>query len=152
MSPQKLFFLFITYLLEDEQELSLGMLIRCKRIHNFLMFHAWFYLLSYVLSTLWSNFHMISWTNLLTRPTVRAACFLLFLVPGSQKMNILEIGRDKSQIYYFTGGQLEPEYETKKGHRAATPPGYATRLGPRQEVVWPAQAPPRPLLPPIYCL
>ena len=26
MSPQKLFFLFITYLLEDEQELSLGML------------------------------------------------------------------------------------------------------------------------------
>ena len=35
MSPQKLFFLFITYLLEDEQELSLGMLIRCKRIYNF---------------------------------------------------------------------------------------------------------------------
>jgi hypothetical protein len=25
----------ITYLLEDEQELSLGMLIRCKRIYNF---------------------------------------------------------------------------------------------------------------------
>ena len=24
----------ITYLLEDEQELSLGMLIRCKRIYN----------------------------------------------------------------------------------------------------------------------
>src|SRR3954463_5163248 len=27
--------LFITYLLEDEQELSLGMLIRWKRIYNF---------------------------------------------------------------------------------------------------------------------
>ena len=39
------------------------------------MFHAWFYLLSYVLSTLWNNFHMISWTNLLTRATVLAACF-----------------------------------------------------------------------------
>ena len=25
----------ITYLLEDEQELSLGMLIHCKRIYNF---------------------------------------------------------------------------------------------------------------------
>ena len=35
MSPQKLFFLFITYLLEDEQELSLGMLIHCKCIYNF---------------------------------------------------------------------------------------------------------------------
>ena len=27
--------LFIIYLLEDEQELSLGMLIRLKRIYNF---------------------------------------------------------------------------------------------------------------------
>ena len=36
---QKLFF-FIIYLLEDEQELSLGMLIRLQRIYNFLLFHA----------------------------------------------------------------------------------------------------------------
>jgi hypothetical protein len=28
-------FFLITYLLEDEQELSLGMLIRLQRIHNF---------------------------------------------------------------------------------------------------------------------
>ena len=34
MSHQKLLFV-ITYLLEDEQELSLGMLICCKRIYNF---------------------------------------------------------------------------------------------------------------------
>ena len=45
------------------------------------MLHACFYPLSCVLSTLWSTFHMISWTNLLTRATVRVACFLLFLVP-----------------------------------------------------------------------
>ena len=45
------------------------------------MFHAWFYLLSCVLFQLWSTFHMISWTNLLTRATMPAACFLLFLVP-----------------------------------------------------------------------
>ena len=31
---------FIIYLLEDEQELSLGMLIRLQRIYNFLLFHA----------------------------------------------------------------------------------------------------------------
>ena len=36
---QKLFF-FIIYLLEDEQELSLGMLIRLRRIYNFWLFHA----------------------------------------------------------------------------------------------------------------
>jgi len=31
----KNYFVFIVYLLEDEQELSLGMLIRLKRIYNF---------------------------------------------------------------------------------------------------------------------
>ena len=31
------------------------------------MFHAWFYLLSYVLFQLWSIFHTLSWTNLLTK-------------------------------------------------------------------------------------
>jgi hypothetical protein len=31
----KIILLFVTYLLEDEQELSLEMLIRCKRIYNF---------------------------------------------------------------------------------------------------------------------
>jgi hypothetical protein len=31
----KNYFFVITYLLEDEQELSLGMLIRLKRIYNF---------------------------------------------------------------------------------------------------------------------
>jgi hypothetical protein len=31
----KIILLFVTYLLEDEKMLSLGMLIRCKRIYNF---------------------------------------------------------------------------------------------------------------------
>jgi hypothetical protein len=35
MSPQKIISFVITYLLEDEQELSLGMLIHLKRIYNF---------------------------------------------------------------------------------------------------------------------
>ena len=33
-------FYFYHYLLEDEQELSLGMLIRLQRIYDFLLFHA----------------------------------------------------------------------------------------------------------------
>ena len=35
----------ITYLLENEQELSLGMLIRPKRIYNFRVIHASFVIL-----------------------------------------------------------------------------------------------------------
>ena len=39
---------FIIYLLEDEQELSLGMLIRLQRIYNFdcsmlLYYHSWMF-------------------------------------------------------------------------------------------------------------
>ena len=64
-------------------------------------------------------------------------------------MNILGIGRDKSQSAFFGRDQV-PEYETEKGQGATTPPGRAARPGPCQEVVWPLPAPPRPLLPPIY--
>ena len=38
---------FIIYLLEDEQELSLGMLICLRRIYNFWLFHANIIQLSY---------------------------------------------------------------------------------------------------------
>jgi hypothetical protein len=44
--------LFFTYLLEDEQELSLGMLIRCKRIYNFWCSMFVLHQLLYILSTL----------------------------------------------------------------------------------------------------
>ena len=64
-------------------------------------------------------------------------------------MNILGIGRDKSQSAYFSGRDQVPKYETEKGQSLATPPGRAARLGPRQGVVWLTPAPPRPLLPPI---
>ena len=66
-------------------------------------------------------------------------------------MNILGIGRDKSQSAYFSGRDQVPEYETERGQGPATPPGRAARLGLRQGVVWPTPAPPRPLLPPISC-
>ena len=37
-------------------------------------------------------------------------------------MNILGIGRDKSQSAYFYGRLTEPEYETEEGQGLATPP------------------------------
>ena len=46
----------ITYLLEDEQELSLGMLIRVKRIYNFLVIHASFVILSHVFTDIYIIF------------------------------------------------------------------------------------------------
>ena len=45
--PHKKIIFFIIYLLEDEKELSLGMLIRLRRIYNFLLFHANILQLSY---------------------------------------------------------------------------------------------------------
>ena len=66
-------------------------------------------------------------------------------------MNILGIGRDKIQSAYFSERGQVPEYETERGQGPATPPGHAARPDPRQGVVWPTLAPPRPLLPPISC-
>src|SRR4051812_41596988 len=60
--------LVIICLLEDEQELSLGMLIRPKRIYNFFLLHACFVLLCHVLDELSYTFDHI-WTNLLTQCT-----------------------------------------------------------------------------------
>src|SRR5215216_3122448 len=110
------------------------------------MFHALLYPLSCVLFQLWSTFHMISWTNLLTRATVPAACFCCFWFQESQKMNILGIGRDKSQSAYFYRSHQVPEYETERVQGATTPPGRAARPDPRQGVVWPLPAPRRPPL------
>src|SRR5665811_1545428 len=64
MSPQKLY-CFIVYLLEDEQELSLGMLILYQLLH--------------VLHPLYVTFIHFFGTNLLTRCHSASSCFLLFL-------------------------------------------------------------------------
>ena len=66
MSHQKII-LFITYLLEDEQELSLGMLIRVKHIYNFLLFHASYMPLLHVFTIILHNFQAFCRTKILTR-------------------------------------------------------------------------------------
>ena len=58
---------------------------------------------------------MISWTNLLTRATVPAACFLLFLVPGKSENEYSRNWTGKSQSAYFSGRDQVPEYETERG-------------------------------------
>src|SRR3954471_6578153 len=74
--------LVIICLLEDEQELSLGMLIRPKRIYNFCLLHAWFVRLCHVLDELSYSFDHI-WTNLLTQCTpVPVSVFCYFCISG----------------------------------------------------------------------
>ena len=78
MSPQKL--CVIIYLLEDEQDLSLGTLIRPKRIYNFCLLHACFVLYCYDLDTLSYTFDHI-WTNLVTQcTTVPVPVFCYFSI------------------------------------------------------------------------
>ena len=60
--------LVIIYLLEDEQELSLGILIRPKRNYNFCLLHACFGWYFYAFDTLSYTFDHI-WIILLTRCT-----------------------------------------------------------------------------------
>ena len=76
--------LVIIYLLEDEQELSLGMLIRPKRIYNFCLLHACFVWYCYDLDTLSYTFDHI-WTNLLTQctpvPVPVFCCFSISVFP-----------------------------------------------------------------------
>src|SRR3954471_12472595 len=93
MSPQKLF-LFITYLLEDEQELSLGMLIHCKCIYNFLYEQD---LTLCFTGTCWC-FYGFSATNILTRCHSASFRFLLFLIPEKLK-NKYSRNRKKKLFY-----------------------------------------------------
>ena len=69
--------IFIIYLLEDEQVLSLGMLIRLQRIYNFWLLHA---ILSTVLDVFGFiiHFYIIFGTNLLTQSPVPVSVFTLF--------------------------------------------------------------------------
>ena len=69
---------------------------------------------------------MISWTNLLTRATLPAACFLLFLVPGKSEN---EYSRNwtgqKPKLGFHKGGhgaRIRDE-EGPEGHHTTWPRG-----------------------------
>src|SRR4051812_1668469 len=72
MSPQKKSSL--SYLLEDEQELSLGMLMRPKRINNFCLFHSCFGDIAIHFDALSYHLQLI-WTNLLTKCPVPVSVY-----------------------------------------------------------------------------
>src|ERR1041385_1137619 len=90
--------LVIISLLEDEQELSLGMLIRPKRIYNFCLLHACFVRYCYGLDTLSYIFDHI-WTNLLTQCTIVLVpifcCFSISVFPHIKSAPKIQEKSDK---------------------------------------------------------
>ena len=104
----------ITYLLEDEQELSLGMLIRPKRIYNFwcsmLVLHQFYHCFIYVLVC----FYKFSGTNILTRCRSASSCFLLFLVSEilHRKYSRKRTGQ-KPEVLYLSWQHRRPRAESK---------------------------------------
>ena len=106
------------------------------------MFHAWFYPLSCVLSTLWSTFHMISWTNLLTRATVPAACFLLFLVPGKSENEYSRNWTGQTSKSITFRGEQEVQRGDGEACQGSQTPLERPGVGPRLGRVWPPWSPP----------
>src|SRR4051812_39632753 len=129
--------LVIIYLLEDEQELSLGMLIRTKLIYNFCLLHACFVSLCHVFLELLYTFEHI-WTNLLTQCTqLPVAVFCCFYISGFPAIKsapkIPEKSDKKSALRKL------PE-KSREGRGATTrrPGGSLARPSPRprQEASW----------------
>jgi hypothetical protein len=112
----------ITYLLEDEQELSLGMLDTSQMYLYFFMLHACLYTICFVFCyTLW-HLYTFSGTNLLRRCHSASSLFsVVFVFQKSYTGNILEIGWNKSQSSYFSRHEMESKAETEGSQGPATP-------------------------------
>src|SRR4051812_11257256 len=145
--------LVIIYLLEDEQELSLGMLIRPKRIYNLCLLHACFVCLCHVLLELSYTFEHI-WTNLLTQCTqLPVPVFCCFCI--SVFLAIKSAPKIPKKLYKKSASRkpLESPKE-ERGATTGTPEGSLARNHPRscQGASWlprgPSRCPPSPIFTP----
>ena len=136
--------LVIIYLLEDEQELSLGMLIRPKRIYNFCLLHASFVWYCYDIYALPYTFDHI-WTNLLTRcttvPVPAFCCFSISDFPHIKSApKILGKIREK---YAYRKLREKPKWGQRGARGSPGGPTLATlggRLDPPLRFWWPPLA------------
>ena len=133
------------YLLEDEQELSLGMLIRLQRIYNFWLFHA-------VILSFYSNFISFFGANLLTKCLVPVAIFCLFFT--SQKINIKQSPNAAKLFGDFFGPEdIQWAREAPRGApRGAQPTRAHLGAQARPGGLCPPRGTPLVLLRPILCL
>jgi hypothetical protein len=113
----------ITYLLEYEQELSLGML---HMLQTYIIFDApcLFYTNCFMfVYTSW-HFYAFYGTNLLTRCHSANSCFLLFLYFRKVIQEIFsELDESKAKPPIFPDTKIESKAETEEGTEVATPPG-----------------------------
>src|SRR3954469_40876 len=138
--------LVIILVLEDEQELRLGMLIRPKRIYNFCLLHACFVWIFHDLLELLYNFYHI-WTNLLTQCTqLPVPVFCCFCISGFPA--IKSVQKIPKKLYKKSASRKLPESPRKEGSgptRApegslARPPWGAP--GTLLAALWPPSVPP----------
>src|SRR3954467_578269 len=143
--------LVIICLLEDEQELSLGMLIRPKRIYNFCLLHARFVWFCHVLLELSYTFDHI-WNNLLTQCTqLPVLVFCYFCISGFPA--IKSAPKIPEKLYKKSVPRKPPESPRKEGRATTrTPEGSLAwpHPRPRRAPSWMPCGPPRCPLWPIF--
>ncbi len=127
------------------------MLIPCKCIYNFSCSMLGF--ISFLVFC--PHFRVFLYTFLdkpiNKMPQCHLPVFLLFLVPGKSENEYSRNWTGQKPKCLFFRKSSDARVQDKEGQGATTPPGHAAQPGPRQGVVRPALAPPRPLLPPISC-
>jgi hypothetical protein len=128
----------ITYLLEDEQELSLGMLDTSQTSLYFLMLHACLYTIFFVFCYTSWRFYAFSRTNLLTRCHSASSLFSVVLCFRKATQEIfLELDETKAKVPIFPDMRQSPK-QRRRGtrsqahHRVARPSPW-----PCHQVVWP---------------
>jgi hypothetical protein len=112
----------ITYLLKDEQELSLGMLDTSQTYLQFLMLYACLYTICFVFCYTSWRFYAFSGTNLLTRCHSASSLFsAIFVFKKSYTGNILGVGQNKSRTSYFYQSFAKTEDEMEGGQGPGSP-------------------------------
>jgi hypothetical protein len=124
----KNYFFFITYLLKDEQELSLGMLIRLKRIYNFwcsMLVFTQFALCFVILRGVFMRFPKLTyWQD----ATVPVPCFLLFLCFRNATQEIFsELDETSFRTPIFPGRRTRTKREPEEGQGPASHQGGAAQ-------------------------
>jgi hypothetical protein len=132
----------ITYLLEDEQELILGMLDMSQTYLLFLMLHACFTpFASCFVYTLW-HFYAFSGTNLLMRCHSASSLFSAVLVfQKSYIGNILRIGRNEERNSYFSRTKDEDRTRARGGPEGSHTLGWRAPSWPHHQGVRPPGPP-----------
>jgi hypothetical protein len=116
----------ITYLLEDEQDLSLGMLIRLKRIYNFLCSMLIFTPFASCFVTLCYVFMRFPELTYWQDATVSVPYFLLFLCFSKATQEIFsKLDKTSSRSFIFPGRGPKTEREPEGGQGPASPWGGA---------------------------